>query len=421
MSSRWICIGALLIASTTMADDAANKVFEQRLLPIFKSDQPSSCVQCHLAGVDLKNYIKPSSDDTFRSLRDQGLVNLDKPEQSKILKLINMNDTDNAGANLLHAKTREAEAAAFAEWLKACCSDPKLRNAPKLAASELAKPARPNEVIRYDRTDRLLETFERNIWGQRHRCMGCHAEGSEQNRKLVKENGEQVAWMKKSAAETMTYLIRTKNLIDVDNPEKSLLLLKPLKEVEHGGGKKFVKGDLGYKDFRSWIEDYSKVVRDEYAKASDLPKSDPKQLRQFSSEFWFKLANPPQEWDEKLLQVTIYRWDERAKKWENAPIAVSDRQASFKFKAWQHTLTLLAAPGSAQAKEWQRGDARLPNGRYLVKAHVDRTGRTLTDWQAPLRDADFVGQAEFQAEWRTGYGKMTVVEASKLAAQPSRR
>ena len=302
MRTSWICFGIFLISSIATADDAATKVFEQRLLPIFQSDQPSSCVQCHLAGVDLKNYIKPSSDDTFRSLRDQGLVNLDKPEKSKILTLINMKDTDNAGANLLHTKTREAEAEAFAEWLKACCRDPKLRNAPKLAASELAKPARPNEVIRYDRTDRLLETFERNIWGQRHRCMGCHAEGSEQNRKLVEKNGEQVAWMKKSAAETMTYLIRTKHLIDIDNPEKSLLLLKPLKEVEHGGGKKFLKGDLGYKDFRSWIEDYAKVVRDEYANKSDLPKSDPKQLRQFSSELWFKLANPPEPWDEKLLQ-----------------------------------------------------------------------------------------------------------------------
>jgi hypothetical protein len=397
-----------------MADDSASNIFERRLQPIFQSDQPSSCVQCHLAGVDLKNYIKPSSDDTFRSLRDQGLVNLDKPEQSKILKLINMRDTDNPGANLLHEKTRAAELAAFSEWLSACCRDPKLRNAPKLAASELAKPARPDAVIRHNRTDRLLASFEQHIWGQRHRCMGCHTEGSEQNRKLVKENGDQVAWMKQSAAETMTYLIRTKHLIDVENPEKSLLLLKPLKEVDHGGGKKFLKGDLGYKDFRAWIEDYAKVVRDEYATASDLPKSDPRQLRQFSSELWFKIANPPESWDQKLTQVTIHRWDDRAKRWEEAPIAISDRQASAKFKTWQHTLTLLAAPNSERAREWQRGNARLPNGRYLVKVHVDRSERTLTDWRATMRNEDFVGQTEFQADWRPGYGAMTVIDASTL-------
>ncbi len=404
-----------VVLSPSYADDTASSVsvFEQRILPIFKSDQPSSCVQCHLAGVDLKNYIRPSSEETFRSLRDQGLVNLDKPEKSKILTLINMKDADNPGANLLHAKSREVEATAFAEWIKLCCRDPKLRNSPKLSPQELAKPARPNEVIRFTRTDRLLESFEQNIWGQRHRCMGCHAEGSDQNRKLVEKNGEQVSWMKKSAAETMTYLIRSKHLIDNGNPEKSLLLLKPLKEVEHGGGKKFLKGDLGYKGYRTWIEDYSKVVRDEYAKTSDLPKSDRKRLREFSSELWFKLANPPQDWDEKLLQVTIYRWDERAKKWEAAPVAISDRQASAKFKTWQHTVTLLAEPNSKRATDWRRG-ASLPAGKYLVKVHVDRTGRLLTDWSAVMRDEDLVGQAEFQGEWRAGYDAMTVVEAAQI-------
>lgn len=421
MRTCWICLGIWLISSATMADDAAMKVFEQRILPIFKSDQPSSCVQCHLAGVDLKDYIRPSSDETFRSLRDQGLVNVAKPDQSKILKLINMSDRDNPGANLLQAKTRDTEMVAFTEWLKACCRDPKLRDAPKLATSELAKPARPDEVIRFARTDRLLESFEQNIWGQRHRCMGCHVEGSEQNRKLVEKNGDQVSWMKKSAAETMTYLIRTKHLVDVEQPEKSLLLLKPLKEVEHGGGKKFLKGDLGYKGFRTWLEDYAKVVRDEYAKTSDLPKSDKRRLKEFASELWFKLADPPQAWDEKLLQVTIYRWDDRAKKWEDAPIAVSDRQASAKFKTWQHTLTLLAASGSDRAKEWQRGNAQLPNGKYLVKAHVDRSDHLLTDWQATMRDEDFVGQAEFEANWRPGYGAMTVVDAAKLANRKTNR
>jgi hypothetical protein len=414
MLRRFLCAALCLCPLLTLADDTATNIFERRIQPIFQSNQPSSCVQCHLAGVDLKNYIQPSSEATFRSLRDQGLVNLDRPEQSKILKLINMKDRENPGANLLHEKSRAAELAAFSEWLTACCRDPNLRNAPKLTDSELAKPARPDEIIRYARTDRLLESFEQRIWGQRHRCMGCHVEGSEQNRKLVKENGEQVAWMKKSAAETMTYLIRTKHLIDVDHPEKSLLLLKPLQEVDHGGGKKFLKGDLGYKDFRAWIEDYAKVVRDEYATASDLPKSDPRQLRQFSSELWFKIANPPESWDQKLTQVTLHRWDEHEMKWEDAPIAISDRQASAKFQTWQHTLTLLAAPNSERARDWQRGDPRLPNGRYLVKVHVDRSDRTLTDWRATMRDEDFVGQAEFQANWQPGYGKMTTVEAGRL-------
>src|SRR5262245_10601536 len=43
------------------------QVFERRILPIFKSPEPSSCLQCHLAGVDLKTYILPSHEKTFAS------------------------------------------------------------------------------------------------------------------------------------------------------------------------------------------------------------------------------------------------------------------------------------------------------------------------------------------------------------------
>jgi hypothetical protein len=58
---------------TTGGDPSPQQVFEKRILPIFRSPDPSSCVQCHLAGVELKNYILPSYEKTFQSLRDQGL------------------------------------------------------------------------------------------------------------------------------------------------------------------------------------------------------------------------------------------------------------------------------------------------------------------------------------------------------------
>src|SRR5215470_15425860 len=81
-------------AQAPSAESTAREVFEKRLLPIFKSPNPSSCVQCHLAGVDLKDYILPSAEKTFRSLRDQGLIDLAAPEKSKILTLISMGSAD---------------------------------------------------------------------------------------------------------------------------------------------------------------------------------------------------------------------------------------------------------------------------------------------------------------------------------------
>src|SRR5713226_6258585 len=115
----------MFAASVARAGDdkpTPKDVFEKRILPIFKSPQPSSCVDCHLAGVDLKNYILPSHEKTFLSLRDQGLIDLAKPDDSRILRLISM--ADNKGAALISEKIRKSELEAFSEWIKACSADP---------------------------------------------------------------------------------------------------------------------------------------------------------------------------------------------------------------------------------------------------------------------------------------------------------
>jgi len=404
---------AAIASSASGAEPSAAELFERRIVPIFNSPNPSSCVQCHLAGVDLKNYILPSAEKTFASLRDQGLIDLDSPERSKILKLIDMGAQDKRGAALIHAKTRQAERDAFAAWIKACAADPKLRAVAKLDAGERAGPTKPEDVIRHARKDRLLESFERNIWAMRFRCMSCHIEGTPDNDKLRKEHGDRVAWIKKAGAEaTMEYLIASK-LIDVKNPDQSLLLLKPLGEESHKGGVKILPGDQAHKSFRAWIDDVAAIRGDKYTTAADLPAKDTGALR-FGSEAWFKLTETAADWGDKLLQVNIYKWDAGKRNWETEPIATSDRAVWGKGKLWQHNITLLAAPGSERAATWKKGKPSLAPGRYLVKVFVDRDGRLARDWKATLGDAEYAGQAEFQAQWREGYGQMTAVDARKV-------
>ena len=263
---------ALSAAAANPAD--AQAVFERRILPIFKSPNPSSCIECHLAGVDLKNYILPSHEKTFLSLRDQGLIDSENPGDSKILRLIAMGGGTNQGASLISAKVRDAEYAAFAAWIKAASNDPRLRNAPKLLPRELAKPARPNEIIRHARVDRVLASFDENVWSQRFRCSGCHSASGSDNEKLVAEHGEEVTWMKDSAEATLKHLVESDN-ISVQKPERSRLLLKPLNEVKHGGGQKMLPGDMTYKAFRAFLEDYARTVNDRYASAAELPKPKP--------------------------------------------------------------------------------------------------------------------------------------------------
>lgn len=408
-----IALVACWSSSAAEPEPTPQQVFERRILPIFKSPQPSSCLQCHLTGVDLKNYILPSHEKTFASLRDQGLIDLDKPERSKILHLIRMGDDDRSAGARVHQKARTAEYEAFADWVKRSAADPKLRALPKLDTNETAKPAVPNEVIRHARKDRLLESFENTVWALRFRCMSCHIEGSAENRKLVAEHGERVAWFKRGGPEATLDALRKSRLIDVDDPEKSLLLLKPLNRVKHGGGVKFAEGDQGYKAFRAFIEDYARIVKGDYRDAASLPRNEGP--LQFGTERWFKLVNTPEAWGDRLLQIEVYAWDAVKKAWEAEPVATSDRLVASKFRLWQHTLTLLAGRNTERAKTWKAGRPALPPGRYLVKVRVDAGGRLARDWKATLGDADFVGQAELTASWPEGYGKMTVLDARRLA------
>ena len=402
----------LFVSAFAARADTPQQVFEKRILPIFKSPNPSSCVQCHLAGVDLKDYIRPGADETFRSLRDQGLIDLAAPDRSKILTLIAMGTEDKKAPAVL-AANRKAEYEAFAAWIRACAADESLRSAPKLPPADLARPAAPDAVIRYARTDRLLASFEKTVWAMRFRCMNCHTEGTPQNDKNVKEYGPRVAWVKKGGPkETMDYLLGSK-LIDPNEPQKSLLLQKPLGAVKHEGGIKFAPGDQGYKAFRQWVEDVAALRTGRYAKAADLPPKDPGPLR-FGTEAWLKLADTPPEWGDKLLQVDVYAWDAKAGAWEPKPVASSDRVVWGKGKLWQHTVTLLADPGSERAKRWSSGKPALPPGRYLLKVYVDQAGRLKADWRATLGDADYVGQVEVRGAWKDGYNAMTVAEAGKV-------
>jgi mono/diheme cytochrome c family protein len=400
-------------STSSESGSEGRQLFESRILPIFKSPDPSSCVQCHLAGVDLKQYIRPSHEETFVSLRDQGLIDLDAPEKSKILTLIQMGEKDNPGAALIHEKVRTAEFKAFSAWIKTTAADPKLRTAPKLAASDLAQPKRPVEVIRHARTDRLLASFENTIWAMRFRCMSCHTEGTPDNKKLVDEHGERVAWMKAGGPEATLAYLRTSKLIDPDNPEKSLLLRKPLAEVKHGGGKKMLPGDQGYKAFRTFLDDYAKIVKDQYADKAALPKTQGEPLR-FGTTLWLKLINTPPAWGDRLAQVDVYAWDEKTRDWESEPVASSDRGVWGKGKLWQHTVTLQAAEGSDRAAAWKTGKPSLPKGRYLLKVYVDTQDRLANDWKAVLGNKDFAGQVEISSDWREGYGQMTSADAENV-------
>jgi hypothetical protein len=386
-------------AKPITADASSLEIFEKRILPIFQAKNPSSCAECHLSGVDLKDYIGPNQEATFASLVANGLVDVKNPDASKLLKFISRRPEKRS---LITDKVRQQELTAFRAWIRAAVKDPKLLAAK--AGKEPLGPSVSNEVIRHARTDRVLASFLDNIWSEVGRCAACHS--PDRNQKQVKQHGAQVSWITlRDPQATLNHLIDS-GLIDLDAPEESLLLTKPTLQVEHKGGLKMLVGDRSYKQFRRFIDDYAAVANGTYKTADQLPKAEDEVS--FASENWLKVTGVPAEFHKKLLQADVYRRVEAG--WSITRWATGDRAVFGPKKLWQQSLSLTAARDSNRGKEIRsRKLRRLPPGRYLVKLYVDRTGKLQKNFRATLGDEEFVGEVEVDTRWPAGYGRMTVV------------
>jgi hypothetical protein len=391
------CLFAAIFCATLChvgcADDAL-AIFDKRIKPILEAQKPSSCAECHLSGVDLKDFIRPTQQETFGSLVAGGMIDVKQPGESKLLKFI---ERQPEKPSLVSEKVRREEAAAFRAWISAAVKDNKLLAASKSGGDNPLKVSA--EVIRHARKDRVLTSFMENVWVEAGRCAACHS--SDRNQEQVKKHGEKVNWMKPGNPQaTLDYLLEA-GLIDVESPEESLILLKPLLKVKHGGGQKMVVGDRSYKQFRRFLDDYAASAKGEYKSAGDLPKPDAEVG--VMTEIWFKLTDVPAKYDQQLLQVDLYRWEGKA--WSKHRVATSDRPVFGKGQLWQHSLELVAPRGSAWAKEIKQ--EKLPPGKYLVKVFVDQTGKLSKDEAAALNDSDLVAEIELNSNWPAGYGQMT--------------
>ena len=372
-------------------------IFEKRILPIFQSAKPSSCSECHLSGVDLKEYIRPTHQETFASLVKAGMIDVAKPEDSKILRFISRRPEK---PSLVTEKVREEEFKAFRAWIRASVSDPTL-----LAGAGKVEPvgsSLPVEVIRHARKDRVLTSFIDNIWSEVGRCAACHS--PDRNQEQVKKHGSQVSWIRlRDPQGTLDHMVEA-GLIDAAEPEKSLLLAKPTMQVKHGGGQKMVVGDRSYKQFRRFIDDYAAVVNRKYSQNDQLPK--PGAEVSSVTDIWLKVTGIPAKYDKMLLQADLYRSTENG--WSEFRVATSDRAVFGAQNLWQHSLGLVGPRGSQWANELK--SERLPPGRYLLKLYIDQSGKLQNDFTVELGDEDFVGQVEIESGWPSGYGQMTVAK-----------
>ncbi len=449
-----------LASEAALGDDAGGsplELFEHRIMPIFNSPHPSSCVQCHLSSVDLKDYILPSSDQTFASLRDQGLINVDAPEQSKILTLIAMGEQDaDRGAQLIHAKTRQAEYDAFRAWLIACCSDERLRRLEVAAKTSAAGPQVSGEVIRHNRKDRILDSFTRNIWSQRMRCFPCHTPGelepsnpkhkkpAERYREYVAQYGQRMNLFRETPQATLRALIASSRkrhgnqlpLLNLQEPTQSLLIVKPTSKlpakradgqfetassqppVTHMGGLKMHVDDMSYKAFVSWIADYAQVVHGQYTSADQLPLDN-----WHPSGHVLRIKDAPEVWPSMAtVQLFVYAMDTKNGGWSTAPIAFTQCKVTPR-KMAVGSLMLMAASedpvlsedpvAEPEDEDQAEGEtARLAAGRYLIRAYLDTEDQLSSDPTALLHGGESHFQAVVDAQWKEGFQHAEIVLGS---------
>jgi hypothetical protein len=388
------------------AANSSRSVFERRILPLLQAKQPSTCAECHLSGVDLKDYLRPTEAETFAALRDQGLIDLKRPEGSRLLRLIEMSRPNTP---LLTKQARQVEYAAVRDWIMAAAANPKLRALPAKPVSTRVGPAVPDAVVRHERIDAVVASFERNVWSQEGRCMGCHRPDNAEN---VKKYGERVRWFVPDSPEATMRRLIAQGDVNVQKPEESLLLLKPLNKVPHGGGVKMLYGDAGYKLFRTWLEDYAASVHGTYRSASDLPLA-PKQAL-VNANSVLTVNGTPAAWFDKLLRVDAYPWDEAKGAWAMRPVITGDRMvyASNNGEGGSTNLILFRIVPAADAAT-QKALPPLSTGRYLLKFYCDTEGRLKTDYRLPTDSPDlYRGQQEVTAEWGKGWGGPVVVRLS---------
>ena len=442
----FICVIPLyLICSltATASEPTALEIFDQRITPIFRSHDPSSCVQCHLASVDLKHYILPSAEATFVSLRDQGLIDLDNPSESKILELIRMGERDlDEGARLIQEKMRRSELDAFTAWLEACGKDERLRSLPK--AAKLARPSVPDEVIRHARKSRIVDSFVRNVWSQRMRCFPCHTPheidpGNPKHKAAVKTRNKfaeqydeemlkRLEIFRETPEATLAYLIESSRktpsdrlpLIDLESPTDSMLVLKPMSKlpkkkddgtfatpgylppnISHMGGLKLHGNDQSYKSIVTWIQDYSNVVDARYEAIDDLPDDN-----WHPSKLVVRIKAAPEDWKPfDIVQVFVFGRNVADDGWTDEPLAFTQGVVTPR-KMVNGALFLLGDHDDGGLKK---------GGRYLVRAYHDAKKKVASDPTAMLEQEDFFGEAEIpKAKWREGFRFAEVVDGGEL-------
>lgn len=235
-------------AELACTPEAGLELYERRIAPLLEDDRPSTCNQCHLSGIDLALYLQDSPCATMQCMAEEGIVDLDAPEDSVVLSWIER-AVPSGG---ITEQTIATERQAVLEWIEqvsACggemcepveqpCGQP-----PTEADCEFPPPVAESMGLDDpgDCSDLTLElVWREKVYSWRSRCYPCHFDSHDG------DFGGAPRWIATGSCNSASLLTlhnaEEAGYLDPEDPMRSLLLTKPLDEasggVEHGGGPK---------------------------------------------------------------------------------------------------------------------------------------------------------------------------------------
>lgn len=397
MSMLWLSLCLVVAAEPS---ESASDLFTRRIVPIVQSSRASSCTECHFGGVDLRQYVLDDAAQTFAALKSAGLVDVTKPGESKLLTFINRKPEKE---NPALAKVRAEEYAAFKSWIEAAARDPAMLAA-NVAAKSVGSPL-PVEVVRHGRHDRVLQSFIENIWVEVERCENCHS--SAKNQRQVKQHGEQISWMVPGDPAATLATIIDHDLINVADPDRSLILQKPLAQVEHGGHIKFPVGSRNDKQYRRFLHDYAAIVKGQYRTVADLPPP-PGEFTVATGQH-LRITDFDASLRGRLIRVDLFAADGGS---AERRVATGDGRIGDKDQ-WQ-SLVFAVVPREADSARVALTRRLIPAGRYTAKVYVDRTERIEKNRDEEFDERDFIGTLSLDGSWKPGYLPPKILSAKTL-------
>lgn len=245
-------------------------LYERKIAPLFADDRPTSCTQCHLAGLDLSLFVRDTPCETMACLVDLGLVDTRDPDDSLVLSWIGRAEPQ---SELITEDVINQEYEGFRQWITfnvACdaCGDATCPDTPN--ADEFCDRGEyPGED--YDPTlldaggcddETIYQLFQDTVYTSRGRCSPCHFNDHPDVEPDAPKWMDVLGTCESASRQTLRNVLAGE-YIDLEQPDQSLLLRKPLPEdkggVEHGGHDKFSgeSEDLSYRDFVYFIDRYA--------------------------------------------------------------------------------------------------------------------------------------------------------------------